>query len=336
MNTSTLQFAKVLVATDFTPPARAALDTALALVRGNAAEISVVHAVKHVYNTLQLVNHSDEWRSISSALADGERLLIDRARQELQTLVAPYEGAGIKIHGQVLVGSPFVEIIHAVQLDRYDLVVVGTRGQGALKRAIVGSTATKLARKCPCPLWIARTWDSDVLRSILVPIDFSEVSQRSLAVAASLAESWSATLHLLHVYDSADLSGVPLLPKETQAELSSYRRRVRRAALDQLQDMSDTLSNRPGKVAVSAAPGIAWQVIRATARRINADLIVMGSVGRGGIPGLLIGNTAEKVLHNTAVPLLIVKPDDFVSPVPPPPSLEWSRPQLEELVSTST
>jgi universal stress protein E len=69
---------------------------------------------------------------------------------------------------------------------------------------------------------------------------------------------------------------------------------------------------------LSLAPGIAWQLIRTTARRVGADVIVMGSVGRSGISGLLIGNTAEKVLHAADASVLIVKPDGFESPVPRP------------------
>ncbi|HVC96552.1 MAG TPA: universal stress protein, partial [Pirellulales bacterium] len=91
-----------------------------------------------------------------------------------------------------------------------------------------------------------------------------------------------------------------------------------RAALDQLKQMSDSLSSQPESTTLSVTPGITWQVIRSTARRVDADVIVMGSVGRGGIPGLLIGNTAEKVMHAADVSVLIVKPDDFVSPVPLP------------------
>ncbi|MEW8584193.1 MAG: universal stress protein, partial [Candidatus Thiodiazotropha sp.] len=56
-------------------------------------------------------------------------------------------------------------------------------------------------------------------------------------------------------------------------------------------------------------------VIHQISDRLNADLIVMGTVGRSGIPGLFIGNTAEEVLQNTRASILAVKPPSFVSPV---------------------
>jgi hypothetical protein len=57
--------------------------------------------------------------------------------------------------------------------------------------------------------------------------------------------------------------------------------------------------------------------IARTADRIHADLIAIGTVGRGGIKGLLLGNTAEKVLNACRCSVLTVKPDDFVSPIEP-------------------
>jgi universal stress protein E len=329
MDTSKEVFRKILVPTDFTPAADAALEQAADLARRNNAEITVAHVVKEVYTTLQVMAYAPTWGPMSGELADGEQAAVERAHEGLRALVSPYEASGARIRRQVLVGAPFVEIIHAVQRDGYDLVVAGTRGQGAVKRALVGSTATKLARKCPCPVWIARPRNARNLNSLLVPLDFSDVSGKILELAASLAVSTGATLHLLHVFDTSDLHGVPLLPEVTKAEFSRYRRQVRRAALDQLQRLSESLTVKPSQTTLNVSPGIPWQVVRTIARRVDADVVVMGSVGRGGIPGLLIGNTAEKVLHNGEVPLLIVKPDGFVSPVPPPEQVASEQPAFQ-------
>ncbi len=336
MDTSVGIFRKILVPTDFSPAADAALDQAVALARSNDAEVTVAHVVKDVYTTMQLMAYAPAWGPMSEQLAEERQALRLRAHEELRRVIAPYEAAGARIRQEVLVGAPFVEIIHAVQLEGYDLVVTGTRGHAAVKRALVGSTATRLARKCPCPVWIARPRETGELRSVLVPLDFSDTSRKTLETAASLASSTGATLHLLHVYDTADMYGVPVLPEEAKAEFARYRRQVRRAALGQLKRMSDALSPQPGKTTLSLAPGIPWKAIRTTARRIGADVIVMGSVGRGGIPGLLIGNTAEKVLHAADASVLIVKPDGFASPVPRPErgAFKQSEHPKRELVAT--
>lgn len=61
--------------------------------------------------------------------------------------------------------------------------------------------------------------------------------------------------------------------------------------------------------------GEPWQWIVSTASRVDADFTVMGTLGRGGMEGILIGNTAETVLHSNGGSVLAVKPDGFVSPL---------------------
>jgi nucleotide-binding universal stress UspA family protein len=321
-------FRKILVPTDFSPAAETALGQAVALARGCQAEITLAHVGKDVYTTMQLMAYAPAWGPLSEELAESACALREKARENLHAAIAPYEATGALIRTQLLMGAPFVEIIHAVQLGNYDLVVTGTRAQPAVKRALVGSTAAKLARKCPCPVWIARPRSTSTVRSVLVAVDFSDVSRKALTLAATLAESVGATLHLLHVYDTGDLHGAPLLPAETKAEFARYRRQVRRAALNHLQDLRGTLTHEPAKTTVNVGPGVPWQVIRSTARRLEADVIVMGSVGRSGVSGLLIGNTAEKVLHAADASVLIVKPDGFVSPVPRPEKKEVKSPHF--------
>jgi nucleotide-binding universal stress UspA family protein len=313
---------RILVPTDFSPAAETALEQAVVLGRACNAEVTLLHVVKDVYTTMQLMAYAPAWGPLSEELAESARAIQEQARESLRAAVAPFESAGAQLHTQIRVGAAFVEIIHAVQLGDYDLVVTGTRGQSTVKRSLVGSTATRLARKCPCPLWVARPRATSAVRSVLVPVDFSEVSRKAMIHAAALAESTGAALHLLHVYDTDDLRGAPLLPAVTKAEFARYRRQVRRAALNHLEDFRKTLNGMPAKTTVNVRPGIPWQVIRATARRVEADVIVMGSVGRSGVSGLLIGNTAEKVLHSADASVLIVKPDGFVSPVLRPEKIE--------------
>jgi hypothetical protein len=64
--------------------------------------------------------------------------------------------------------------------------------------------------------------------------------------------------------------------------------------------------------------GTTWKEVYRMAELRHADLIAMGTVGRGGFKGLLLGNTAEKVLGACNCSVLTVKPDDFVSPISPP------------------
>jgi nucleotide-binding universal stress UspA family protein len=97
------------------------------------------------------------------------------------------------------------------------------------------------------------------------------------------------------------------------------RQEIRRAAVRQLDEFVHRHVRGDLVAGQRLATGTAWRMIRAAAHALDADLIVMGSVGRAGISGLLIGNTAEKVLRVCDRSILTVKPDGFVSPVQPVP-----------------
>ena len=64
--------------------------------------------------------------------------------------------------------------------------------------------------------------------------------------------------------------------------------------------------------------GDAAEIIAGLSRELSTDLIVMGTIGRSGVSGLLIGNTAEDVLLTTRASVLTVKSEDFISPIAPP------------------
>ncbi|HET6883962.1 MAG TPA: universal stress protein [Pirellulales bacterium] len=302
-------FRNVLCATDFSESAAAGLKMAVALARRCRAKITLAHVVRDVPMSFAMLDYGTGWEPLAADLSRLQNELRDDAEQRLQALAAEYREAGVELSTEVLVGVPYMAIIDAVKEQQFDLVVVGTRGMAAVKRVLIGSTATRLARTCPVPVWVARAGDLESTQAILAPLDFSPISDRLLSMAAKLSSALGAKLHLLHVYDTEELYGMPPLSDDTRAELSYYRRRARRAALWKLEQALEKLGIDQTTATLHVVQGIPHQVINSTARRLDAGLIVMGSVGRRGLSGLLIGNTAEKVLHTSDRSLLIVKPE---------------------------
>ncbi len=311
MNASHFQFQNILMATDFSECARAGVETAVTIAGKFGAKLTLAHIVRDVPGAFATFDYGTGWQITPEELNRLQTELREDAEQHLQQLVAEHRSAGLEIATETLVGLPYLAIMEAVKRHNIDLVVVGTRGMSAIKRVLVGSTATRLARLCPVPVWIARCGVSSETRSILVPLDFSPIGQQLLPVAASLASTLGAKLHLLHVYDVEELYGVPPLSEDTRAELSHYRRHARRVALEKLEQSLEALGLDHGTATLHVTQGVPHQVINATARKLDVGLIVMGSVGRRGISGLLIGNTAEKVLHTSQCSLLVVKPPEF-------------------------
>ncbi|HET6884052.1 MAG TPA: universal stress protein, partial [Pirellulales bacterium] len=119
----------------------------------------------------------------------------------------------------------------------------------------------------------------------------------------------------LHVYP-ADDAYVFALEEAEELDIAKKRRRQRRQTIELLRTFVAELA-LPVEPILRVERGEPWRWIVSTASRVGADLTVMGTLGRGGVEGMLIGNTAEKVLHSNEGSVLAVKPEGFVSPVRP-------------------
>ena len=233
-----------------------------------------------------------------------------KLRQQIESLKAP----DLEIGLETLLGEPFIELTHAVQQEGYDLLMTGTRGVSAWKEFLVGSTAKRLIRKCPSAVWIVKAEHANPPATILAPSDFSDVSRKAVLMGLWLAEKASAEFHLLHVIDSKD---VPEDLLETMPPGSSVRDEIRQEATERLDEFLKSLGTNTTRIVPHISWGHPWQEISRIAIKHKVDLITMGTVGRSGLKGVLLGNTAERVLDSSDCSILTMKPDNYVSPIEP-------------------
>jgi universal stress protein E len=307
-------FQKILVASDFSGSASGALAQAVWLAELVGAEVTVAHAIPVTRDTMATFS-SNPWY-VAANSEEIERRLLQAADRRLRAAIDPYRGRGVALGSSTLWGTPFIEIIKAVQEEQFDLVLAGTHGLSAISRFFIGSTAARLVRKCPCPVWTVKHQTSEGLRTILAPIDFSEVSRKALRLAAELAHRSGCSLHVLHVDTEGSDYGLDVIwSDDYEPQIHTRRGRQRRELKARVRDFVRELG-LPVDPQVIVERGVAWKRILSTRKRLGADLTVMGTLGRAGVAGLVIGNTAEKVLSSIDSSILAVKPDGFVSPVP--------------------
>lgn len=138
---------------------------------------------------------------------------------------------------------------------------------------------------------------------ILVPTDFGDVAQHALDLAVELASSCGAKLTLLHVHS---------VPTPAYAEALSWPldeiERAARAALDKA--LADTRARHANTDAVLEA-GIAHDRIVELVKSRGVDLVVLGTHGRRGLPRVVLGSVAEKVVRLSPVPVLTVPAPPF-------------------------
>jgi universal stress protein E len=310
MDTTAWSPQKILVGVDFSAQSEAALAQAVWLAERTGAEVAVAHVLSDVRKAMLDMPTDARWQLVAGDVDAFERSLRSKSDAKLDTLIAPYTQRGLNMRRMTLLGVPSVELIHAVLKEKHDLVVTGTKGQGALKRVFIGSTAENLIRKSPAPVWVVK--EQAQLTTILAPVDFSAVSEKSLRLAGSLAQQAAAKLVVLHAISNPVAEELASLGETADFSASQTAGKVRLSELV-AKNVNAKVATELQVVDEQAATAIVDAV-----EKTSAGLIVMGSVSRAGLHGYLLGNTAERVLRSTDCSLLTVKPDGFVSPIDPP------------------
>lgn len=311
-----IRIAKILVAVDFSATSERAVRQALALGKLLGATVTAAHVLTDLRGALESMPAAARWKLVAGDIDEFEQALRHDSDEELKKLAQRHSGAG-ELKTATLVGKAHAELIRAVLRQQFDLVVAGTLGMSMVKKLLVGSTAEKLVRGCPAPVWIVPPGDERAVGKVLVPVDFSDVSAKALRYAGLLAERHQASLHVLHVLDDEDLLELPQVAAQPDKQLGAYRRELKKSTAEHLKEFVGRNLSSHLTPEFLLAHGAPWQLIDSNAKRLDADLIVLGSVGHSGLTGLFLGNTAERVLQYTRRPLLIVKPDDFETPVQP-------------------
>ena len=153
-----------------------------------------------------------------------------------------------------------------------------------------------------------------VLKRILVPVDFEQESLHALNYGRELARQFSATVHVLNV-----ISDVFSLRGGTEGTLTAFPRlqsnfeETAREGLEMLIRADDCTASTNTVVVTSSTPAHA---IVTYARDAEIDLIVMGTHGRGGTSGVLMGSVAERVVRTAPCPVLTVRRPEHEFAVP--------------------
>jgi nucleotide-binding universal stress UspA family protein len=289
---------QILAGIDFQPNTEAVLRTASLLAKKMGSQVALLHVVPPVASLALAEEYGDV------------RTLVALARKESAERLAEY-GVHLKEEGVsvtepvVLEGVAFDKIIaHSDDLDA-NVILVGAGLPGGEKRRGLGITAERLCRKSSRPVWLVKSDSKAAPGSIVCPVDFSEPSVRALKNAIFLARTFGTELVVLTVVPpvSTLYGWVGQDRDKIQAAQAEQHERSLDAFLGQF-DFHD-VSWR--KVVRTGPPD---REILAVVENVQADLIVMGSVGRTGFSRILLGSVAESVLQAMPCSMLLVKAED--------------------------
>ena len=247
-------------------------------------------------------------------------------KKHMDRLAASIHQDGVAVEAVVLEGVKFLEIIRQVLRGGHDLVIITADGIEGVREFFFGNTSMRLMRKCPCAVWVVHPGGRNDYARILAAIDprpddaaAQELNTKIMDLATSQAVLNNSELHLVHAWDVTghDLAtlrseAAVLGPEGSHQEILRDHEAMHRETLEGFLGRYDVADLRSHIHLPRGDPGI---LIPRIADNQRIDLIVMGTVVRTGIPGFLIGNTAETVLRIVNCAVLTVKPEGFVTPV---------------------
>jgi nucleotide-binding universal stress UspA family protein len=278
---------RILCAVDFSRPAQAAFEHALALSRARNAELTAVHAVP--------VSERFNWRA-------RERIA------KTEALRAAADAAGVRLRVTEQHGDPAGVILLHANAGRFDLIVLGTHARTGVERLRAGSIAEQVTKRASCPVLIvpmseARREGLASFRNIMCPVDFTKASDAALGHALHLVKD-GGRLTLLHVSKASH--AVSASRYAYHFSVPEYARRLQQDAWQRLQDVVPVEARTTADVRARVVSGTPATEIVRIASEIEADLIVMGVTSRGAIGRKLIGSTAARVIRTAGRPVLAV------------------------------
>jgi nucleotide-binding universal stress UspA family protein len=288
---------RVLLATDGSKDARAAAAYLRELPLPPATTVRIIVAV-----TLP------EFAPEEPAIREFKRSVLAQARglaDEARAALAPRD---LVVETDVVVGDPRAEIVRVADEWRTDLIVLGARGLGRIKRLLLGSVSLAVARHASCPVLVVKGRPRKV-GSVLVAMDGSEDSFQAVRFLQSLALPRRTKVRLLSVVER--LPYPTTAPGAIRGQLQRMLEELeaeRRGELNKVLDRAAAqLDDKLTRVARSTPTGNPADEIVAAAGAFETDLVVVGARGRGGVARLLLGSVSEKVLRDARCPVLIVK-----------------------------
>ena len=314
------RFKNILVVCDQASLHDDLIGRAIWLAKANDARLTLVDVVEAAPGEL-----ANLFGALPGSRAyDVEHEIVEFHRERLTQIAAPVKSEGIETTEIVLQGIAFVEIIKRVIRDGHDLVMKGAAGPGERNSLLFASTDLHLMRKCPCPVWVMKQSKRRQYARVLAAVDPEPGNTQKEALntlimdlATSLSRNDGSELHVVNAWaleeeDTLRYSGFGRVSKTEVDLLVEARRKRSEAALKELlRDYPDQGSEREAHL----LKGMPREVIPRFAEKHRVELIIMGTVARTGIQGLIIGNTAEAILNQVACSVMAVKPPGFETPV---------------------
>lgn len=304
-------YQKILVVIDPTTEEQKALSRAIELADKTQGSITAFLSIFDFSYEMTTMLSSDERESMRQIVINDRMLWIDERIKELK---ASDKNIDIKV---IWHNRPFEAVIDQVLQHGYDVVIKGTHEHDKLKSVIFTPTDWHLLRKCPCPLLLVKdhSWpeNGNILAAVNVGSDEDEHQSLNRIIteeAQHLAQVIKANVHLVNSFPGTPVNIAIEIP---EFDASQYNDTM-------LQHHQKSMEAHAEKYGIDInntyiKEGLPEDVIDELSQELDAELVILGTIGRTGLSAALIGNTAEHVIDRLNCDVLALKPAGYISPL---------------------
>ena len=289
-------------------------------VLGRAAELAQSNGAKlTLFDTIETSEFAPPEEFLAQTVKGLREALVRDRREDLDQLSKKLaeQYPSLNVTAKVELGNKARGTVRAVLSGKHDLLIKAPQRGSAKLGMLFGGTDQKLMRRCPCPVWIVKP-DTPSFQRILAAVEINpnepeseSIATRIMELSTSLAASEGSELHVLHVWDL--VREVKL--RSGHINIADIEKLVESMEAAHKKGLDRLVEKHPyDRTHVHLTRGDAGDAIVDFVDQQEIDLVVIGTVGRTGIPGLLIGNTAEEVLGSVQCSVLTLKPEGFETP----------------------
>ena len=302
----TLSIQNIVVPIDFSKMSVQAIQIARQLARRFGASIHLAH-VRHLNYATDFVAPAPP--IVPFSFMTYEQVGEQTALKELKKVAS--ECGVSSATCDVLSGAPpFDEICRLAQTVPADLVVMPTHGRTGLKHVFLGSTAERIVQHSSCPVLVTRGSALQAnngsrfrIKTVLVPVDFSNCSREGLRYAIAFANEFGAKIILLH---ATYLGYIYSAEGTALYDIPGLQKAARKTAERKMRELVRSVNFGAVKFETAFTDGSPVIDICAFAKDHDVDLIITSTHGFTGFTHVLIGSVAEQVVRHAPCSVLVV------------------------------
>jgi len=275
---------KILVPTDFSPPAQTATDVAASIAMKEKGQLVLLHVIElpsaESFNVEGEVLTLDNWEDRIFSMK-----LIEGAKQKLERLSTDLRSKGIHTTIELRLGTPFHGIRKYISEQEVDLVVMGTAGHSKLEEMIIGSNTEKVVRHSNCPVLTVHNHPvKKDFKNIVYATNLSADEEAFAKVVINTREMYNGTVHLVRINTPLNFESDVKVKKDMEAFAKKIG--LKNYTINSFNHFKEE------------------EGIIHFANNIDADLIALSTHGRTGFAHVLAGSIAEDIANHSAIPVL--------------------------------